>query len=1139
MNDTFDPEAFINDAGTAQLTTYWPGQGDPKMEGGVETSTATPISYIEDFTSGDKPYITVAGPKSEIGTWKQIDIPGVGSVPAFVNDTGPAIGKGHYDIPSRAPIGTGMSNLDTGRAVVMAASGDQIRNQIGREHYDYASTEHGPQAAETPFDPQSFVSGKPAGLPSTTVAIGPHLSTPAPAFDARAFLGAPPDETQQPQQTQQPAPRSTGIAINIPQASVPSVSTSLPSIGQQMPIPEGGIKPVIAIQKYVSDMIPKTREEILRSMNVPTDWKDPRQVLSFAYPMLKPALDLPQQIMGRAQQVRQSENTPAYSQDRWNAGVATVLDIAGMASVLRGAIRPKAAPPAIASEAVRSYASQEIPGAESFAGKINTPDPGMVRLYHGAEGTIGQAGRDFTPDLEYAKGYAAKSQNPQVWYVDVPSDAPFLSRDEGTTTPSEPNGRLINRQILPDEISTQAQRLEDTGSKPTPTAPEPLKPVIGSGKFLRSYRIDKELGDRMEGIGASYESGALRGEIASRNLTHELTPQQETDLGKYLVSRRLKTVNPDHPQILDAKEMRRIESDPAISKALTHYRDQIKPDIEALRKRAGLSEQAAAGKTPEFISLIPATNEMLPQPETVTQASRLSRTTRFAKKAEGFAKEYKTHVGDILAESYSEAIRKARVREFYDAVQNKGVGGATFEELPANLAHDLRSATEKPPPPIGMTKLLHSYQKFATGVSLTANPAELQNHMRRQLSLVAAKPPVGMGIAARLEALAPYFGPKLGTFARVVTQNADTPMFQGILKDVFDSGGGSTRSFGERYQSNIPIVKGIQQRTNKLLFGIPKGYGVNGWDLRMRVYLEQIRRAAEGNVDPQRMREFANQIGQYGSHTDWVVNGLKTINPYAATTLPMRLTELKTAVGSSGLKGQGFAKGGLRQAETFLRGTGGTLAALTTANYLLSGKWPWQNDKGHEFDLNTGIRSKDGKTVYVKLRAVAPELARPVSTVSLPDLAREMAARNPQPIAAALMGPVNQALSLVSGPGQNLALTAATGKVPYLLRRPGGSPGLLDVTKFTAADARQGKSRMLRQVEEAAKGLNPFAKVFGDRFDVQVPDALGYIEEPIPGIRPFGNIYSSSYERSPSSAPIGKSSRGRTRTVRGRSRRIQ
>jgi hypothetical protein len=659
-----------------------------------------------------------------------------------------------------------------------------------------------------------------------------------------------------------------------------------------------------------------------------------------------------------------------------------------------------------------------------------------------------------------------------------------------------------------------------------PVPPETLNPVKGSGAFVRSYRIDKELGDRMEGIGAAYESGALRANTAIRNLTDGLNAKQEADLGKYLVSDRLMEVNPEHPQILPENVMREIESDPAIAKALDYYVSEIKPDIESWRMRAGLSEEAAAGKKATFISLIPKKMELLPEKvgNNFVSPRALPRTTIFARAAKGLAKEYNTNLNEVLTQSYAEVIRKARVREFYDAAQAKGITDSPqFEDLPPELRHDLTRATEVSMTPIGMNRLLRSYQKFVTGTALTANPAELMNHMRRQLNLVAAKPPVGSGLLARLEVLAPYFGPKLGVFKRVVMDDMSLPANQAILQDIFDAGGGSTRSFGHRYQSKIPGIKQLQGATQNMLFGIPKGKGVRGWDLRMRVQLEKIRRSVEGDKDPQRTREFANQIGKYGSHVDWFTRGLRTVNPYAATTVAMRGTELKTLVGAPGFKGETFTRSALHRAETVLRGTGGTLIALATANYLLSNKWPWENDKGHEFDLNTGVRNKEGQTVYVKLRAVAPELSRPLSSVSIPELSRETTAKHPQYLSAGLTGPTNQALSLISGPGQNLALTATTGKVPYFLKRPGEAPELMDVATLKKGEPAAGVSRGLRQITRAIKGVNPFGDVFGPTFEVDVPLGMDYIEEPIRGIKPFGNIYSTSYEKK--DKPTKKTSR--------------
>jgi hypothetical protein len=650
--------------------------------------------------------------------------------------------------------------------------------------------------------------------------------------------------------------------------------------------------------------------------------------------------------------------------------------------------------------------------------------------------------------------------------------------------------------------------------RPVPPGPNEPNPVAGSGKFRMSYNIDKELGDRMEGIGASKESGFLKAEIAARNVLSDLTPKQEGELGQYLVSQRLKEVNPLHPQILPNAELRRISSDPAIKQALQTYKTDVKPDIEALRKRAGLTEEAAAGKAPEFISLIPETDELLPGtlPPQV-RAGRISRTTIFNQQAKGNAKSYTTNLRDILNRSYSEVIRKARTNEFYQAVKRKGLSDTlTYEDLPQELQHDFRAATEPELQPSGiLMKAGRAFQKVTTAGALTGNPPELLNHMRRQLNLVSARPPVGQGLAARLEAVVPYIGPKVGTALRAVTEDMSLPENQAILQDIFDAGGGSARSFIHRYQTRLPGVSQLQHATQNLLFAIPRGRGVGGWDLRMRVQLEKIRRAVEGDVDPQRIRENSNQIGQYGAHPDWIIRFLRAFNPYAATTATMRLTELKTAVGVTGMKSGMMTVP--HMAETVLRSAGGTILGLSTANYLLSGHFPWNNDKGHEFDLDTGIRDSKGNRIYVSLRAIAPELSRVVNTLSLPELMRETTAKHPQYGSATMTGPANQIASLITGPAQNAMLTALTGKVPYFLKRPGEAPELMDIAKLKKGEAEAGDSRAWRQIKAALSGVNPVGRAWYDpKQPIELPSPLNYIEQPIPGVRPLGNVFTQSYE---------------------------
>jgi hypothetical protein len=842
-------------------------------------------------------------------------------------------------------------------------------------------------------------------------------SNPFDQFDPNAFLAS----------QAQPQGASGGMFDDL----IPQAPVQAPEAPPESGFMSGLQNAYEAGKEFVGGMIPRDPYQYMKMLYPPLGAYD-------AYQHMRQGdfRDVP--FLGRIQDIQGAEQTPAWSKERWLAGLKTLADVGILAGAAKGA------PEASSADAANSAVRELMMNPEAPTPKSPKASP--------------ETGFEFTETGEPMQGEQ----------IPAATEEPIL---------------------------------------------EPLQPVPGSGKFRRSYQVDKELGDLMESIGAAPESGALKGEIAARNLLDELSPEQEGDLGRYLVSRRLKTLNPDHPQILSDAEAQRIESDPAIANALETYKSDIKPDVEALRKRAGLTEEAAAGKEPEFISLIPTTDELLPGTGTPSQAALLSRKTRFAKQASGMAKEYDTNLANILRESYAEAMRKARVNDLYAAAKRKGLTESeNFDDLPPGIANDLRAATEREIQPSGaIGKLGRAYQRLTTGLALTANPAELVNHMRRQLNILAAKPPVGRG-AARLEALAPYFGPKAGAFARTVMDNMSHPENQAILQDIFDAGGGSARSFNQ-YKTNVPGIRQLQNATHQLLFGVPKGRGVGGWDLRMRVQLEKIRRAVEGNRDPQRIREFANQIGQYGSHPDWIVKGLRTVNPYAATTLPMRLTELKQAVGTSGLKSASAAASLGRRAETLLRGTGGTLLGLASANYLLSGKYPWENDPGHEFDLNTGTRTKDGKTLYVKLRAIAPELSRPVSTVSAPELSRERTAKHPQYVSAALTGPANQALSLVGGPGQNAALTAMTGKVPYFVKRPGQGPELLDVARLKKGETQQGTSRGLRQIRAAVGGINPVGELLNEPYHVDAPFPLNVIERPLPGVRPFGSIYTQSYER--------------------------
>lgn len=122
---------------------------------------------------------------------------------------------------------------------------------------------------------------------------------------------------------------------------------------------------------------------------------------------------------------------------------------------------------------------------------------GFVRLYHGASKTAGQAGRDFTPFREYAQGYADKSQDGEVWYVDVP---------QGSVKTHDEYGVPLSRVIVPDEIADRAKplraqvsreayrrlnRQDRPRSESPPLHPEPDRDAQNTGDQTQLPRRDE------------------------------------------------------------------------------------------------------------------------------------------------------------------------------------------------------------------------------------------------------------------------------------------------------------------------------------------------------------------------------------------------------------------------------------------------------------------------------------------------------------------------------------------------------------------------------------------------------------------------------------------------------------------------
>jgi thioredoxin reductase len=120
------------------------------------------------------------------------------------------------------------------------------------------------------------------------------------------------------------------------------------------PAPFG--KTASAVGKYISNMVPQTGEQWARSAGIPTQAPTTpegiKQWMGLWFPPLRQSMDFPEQVINRAQQIHEADQTPAGSQERYDVGIGTVLDLAqlaglkAMGDVARPGIpKPGAVPP--------------------------------------------------------------------------------------------------------------------------------------------------------------------------------------------------------------------------------------------------------------------------------------------------------------------------------------------------------------------------------------------------------------------------------------------------------------------------------------------------------------------------------------------------------------------------------------------------------------------------------------------------------------------------------------------------------------------------------------------------------------------------------------------------------------------------
>ena len=419
--------------------------------------------------------------------------------------------------------------------------------------------------------------------------------------------------------------------------------------------------------------------------------------------------------------------------------------------------------------------------------------------------------------------------------------------------------------------------------------------------------------------------------------------------------------------------------------------------------------------------------------------------------------------------------------------------------VPHKVGKELQLLADPPEQDAGALGIARSAMRQSVGANLFANPAEITGHVHRQLSAVSKVPPAVHPLVELVEGLVPA-GPRIGTALRATVANKSELSGMAGVKDMLSGeafwtpkrramqlqnaidNAGSERGFSDYLAKEGGVdflkLKSFQHWQHSVVFG------PNGWDARMRILLEEARAKAEGNNDAQRRRDVSKMIGDYTSNPDAAIRILKHVDPYVATQLAMKWTELKQLFGNSGLKGKNTGQAAGLAARTLVRGTMNwiwTLVAaglVTGAGTIINGP----NDKErlkHIFDADTGTKDK-GKRVYVGASKIEPGSARAARMLDIQEIADAIhndKRHNPYDAAGAaiLKGGANKLLETIDSPLLNAVWATATGQAPYLNARGEEmrvvpKPGSKASHGVVLDRAQAGFDAMFPQVQKAVDG---------------------------------------------------------------------
>jgi hypothetical protein len=303
-----------------------------------------------------------------------------------------------------------------------------------------------------------------------------------------------------------------------------------------------------AIAEYAKGFIPKTPQDLARMANIPTDFTDPEQLATFVMPMLKPSIDIAHGGIARAQQIREAEKTPAGSQERYNAGIGTVLDLAQLASLsMIGRAAPETAtfakglPPAI-DEVIGQRVQKPWDMTGIDAGTGDFIDVPFVRM---SDGTLGDRVSAMLTPQEGQRPARAILLHPGEKIPPPLLGYPTISHVDGSTTVYHPPPSEEEMQQV---IDSEPSEVMGPDAFETPTPEELLQPTMTAKQFdahiesLARSEMLPDIGDAGDAVTSPVTSfimdrGGLISKTAAKKAGHyDKAPAIWDDVPKDLTS---------------------------------------------------------------------------------------------------------------------------------------------------------------------------------------------------------------------------------------------------------------------------------------------------------------------------------------------------------------------------------------------------------------------------------------------------------------------------------------------------------------------------------------------------------------------------------------------------------------------------